>query len=87
MHWFGVVQVHRTSSNLLEPHYFRESKVCRVLSHEFGVVRLYRTFSNYGLIVNLFTKGDKEDPENYRGITLLCVVGKVFCKVLNVIGW
>ena len=40
-----------------------------------------------GLIVNLFTKGDKEDPENYRGITLLCVVGKVFCKVLNVIGW
>ena len=35
-----------------------------------------------GLIVNLF-KGDKEDPGNYRGITLLSVVGKVFCKVLN----
>ena len=36
-----------------------------------------------GLIVNLFMKGDKEDPGNYRGITLLSVVGKVFCKVLN----
>ena len=36
-----------------------------------------------GLIVNLFKKGDKEDPGNYRGITLLSVVGKAFCKVLN----
>ena len=36
-----------------------------------------------GLIVNLFKKGDKEDPGNYRGITLLSVVGKDICKVLN----
>ena len=36
-----------------------------------------------GLIVNLFKKGDREDPGNYRGVTLLSVVGKVFCKVLN----
>ena len=36
-----------------------------------------------GLIVNLFKKGDREDPGNYRGINLLSVVGKVFCKVLN----
>ena len=42
-----MVQAHRTSSNLLEPHHYRDSKVCRVLSHEFGVVRLYRTFSIY----------------------------------------
>ena len=35
------------------------------------------------LIVNLFKKGDKEDPGNYRGITLLSVVGKVFYKTLN----
>ena len=36
-----------------------------------------------GLIVSLFKKGDKEDPGNYRGITLLSVVGKVFCKIVN----
>ena len=47
VHLFGVVQAHRTSSNLLEPHHYRDSKVCRVLSHEVGVVRLYRTFSIY----------------------------------------
>ena len=47
MHLFGVVQAHRTSSDLLEPHHYSDSKVFRVLSHEFGVVRLYRTFSIY----------------------------------------
>ena len=36
-----------------------------------------------GLIVTLFKKRDREDPGNYRGITLLSAVGKVFCKVLN----
>ena len=33
-----------------------------------------------GLIVSLFKKGDKEDPGIYRGIMLLSVVGKVFCR-------
>ena len=36
-----------------------------------------------GLIVHSFKKGDKEEPCNYRGVTLLSVVGKVFCKILN----
>ena len=42
-----MVQAHRTSSNLLEPHHYRDSKVFTVLSHEFGVVRLHRTFFIY----------------------------------------
>ena len=37
---FNEVQAHRTSSNLLDLHPHRESKVYRHLSHEFGVVRL-----------------------------------------------
>ena len=31
-----------------------------------------------GLTVNLFKRGDKEDPVNYRGIMLLSVVGKKY---------
>ena len=30
MHSFGVVEAHGTSSNLLEPHHHRDSKVWRV---------------------------------------------------------
>ena len=51
----------------------------RVVWHEEVVPKEWRE----RLIVNLFQKGDKEDPGNYRGITLLSVVGKVFCKILN----
>ena len=47
MHRFGEVQAHRTSSNLLDTHPHKDSKVYRLLSHEFRVVRLYRTSSNY----------------------------------------
>ena len=43
----GVQGAYGLVSNLLEPHHYKDSKVCRVLSHEFGVVRLYRTFSIY----------------------------------------
>jgi hypothetical protein len=36
-----------------------------------------------GTIVNLFKTGDPTDPGNYRGITLLSCLGKLFSKVLN----
>ena len=42
----ALVRGGSSASNLLESHHHRDSKVCRVLPHEFGVVRLYRTFSN-----------------------------------------
>ena len=50
-----------------------------VVWHEETVPRQWKE----GFIVNLFNKGDREDLGNYRGITLLSVVGKVFLKVLN----
>ena len=47
MDQFLVVQAHRTFSNHLEPYHYSDSKVFRVLSHEFGVVGPYQTFSIY----------------------------------------
>ena len=37
-----------------------------------------------GVVVNLFKKGHKTDPEKCRGITLLSTVGKPFCKIQSV---
>ena len=47
MHEIGVVQAHRTSSNLHEPLPHRASKVCRVLLHKLGVVQAQRTSTNH----------------------------------------
>ena len=42
-----------------------------------------------GLIFPIFKEGDPKVPDNYRGITLLSVVGKLYSMVLNrrVTGW
>ena len=54
------------------------------LLESFSVIRREEVvLRQWSLIVNLFKKGDKEDQGNYRGITILSVVGKVFCKILN----
>ena len=36
-----------------------------------------------GLLVPLHKKGDKSSPDNYRGVTLLNVLGKIFTRILN----
>ena len=41
------------------------------------------TYWREGLIVSLFKKGDREDPGNYSGITLLSVIGKLYSRVIN----
>ena len=46
---------------------------------EESVPKLWRQ----GLIVSLYKNGDAENPGNYRGITLLNVVEKLFYKILN----
>ena len=71
-----MVQAHRTSSNLLQPHHFRDSKVFRVLSHEFGVVRLYRTFSIY--IVTGETRYDRTFSNH-----IITEIYSMVCRVLS----
>ena len=36
-----------------------------------------------GHIVPIFKSGDPSDPNNYRGITLLSALGKLFSRILN----
>ena len=36
-----------------------------------------------GFIIPLFKSGSKEDPTNYRGITIGSCLGKVFTKIFN----
>ena len=36
-----------------------------------------------GLIVPIYKKGNKSEPENYRGITLMSCLGKFFLSIIN----
>ena len=36
-----------------------------------------------GLIVPIYKKGNKSEPQNYRGVTLISCLGKLFLSILN----
>ena len=36
-----------------------------------------------GMIFPIYKSGDERIPENYRGITLLCIVEKIYTAILN----
>src|SRR3954452_11569279 len=54
-------------------------KMCR---EAWRVERVPRDWRQ-GVIVPLYKDGDNRDPLNYRGITLLSIVGKVYNRVLG----
>ena len=43
----------------------------------------FPAFWAVGTVVPIFKKGDKNDVNNYRGITLLSCLGKLFTRILN----
>ena len=44
---------------------------------------MFPTIWQKGLIVHVHKKGTYDDVKNYRGVTLLSVLGKLFTKILN----
>ena len=54
----------------------------RLCNEIFELERIPKDWAR-GLIFPLFKDGDNRIPDNYRGITLLSVVGKIYSSVLN----
>jgi hypothetical protein len=54
----------------------------RLCNELFELERIPKDWAR-GLIFPLFKDGDNRVPDNYRGITLLSVVGKIYTSVLN----
>ena len=55
------------------------AKLCQEM---FSIERIPKDWAR-GLIFPLYKDGDARIPDNYRGITLLSVVGKIYTSVLN----
>ena len=69
-----------------------EMITCLITSHPELVLKLFNSVmqSNeivpdwtLGIIVPIHKKGSKNDPSNYRGITLMSCLGKLFLSILN----
>jgi hypothetical protein len=60
--------------------------VINILTSLFNLILTSRHFPsqwNFGLIKNIHKGGNKDDPNNYRGITLNSSLGKLFCTILH----
>ena len=43
----------------------------------------YPTVWTGAIIIPIHKSGNKNDPDNYRGVSLLSILGKVFAHILN----
>ena len=60
--------------------------MCMMLVTLFNIARDSGFVTKYwreGLIVRLFKKGDREYPGNYKGVTLLNLVGRLCSRIIN----
>jgi hypothetical protein len=56
--------------------------LCRLFNTVFSS-GIFPSVWSEGIVIPLHKKGSRHDVENYRGITLLSVLGKLFTKILN----
>ena len=49
----------------------------------FNNILIQENYPGTGIIKPLYKKGDPKDPKNYRGITLLLIIGKLFTQILT----
>ena len=64
------------SSDFISPY------LCTIFNHIYDNC-IYPSEWSKGIIVPIYKKGDKNNPENYRGITLINIIGKNFSLILR----
>ena len=71
-----IIEMLKSSAHITEPY----------LRHLYNAVLTTGKFPKQwcqAVIAPLHKKGSKSDPNNYRGIALLSVLGKIFAKIIN----
>lgn len=58
------------------------SYLCEIFNYIFDNC-IYPSAWSKGVIVPLYKKGDRNDPSNYRGITWVNIIGKIFSLLLR----
>ncbi|MES9883266.1 MAG: reverse transcriptase family protein [Sedimenticola sp.] len=74
--------------DLLVPEIFIESRdqltplLCQIFNHLYSNC-IYPESWTRGIVIPVPKKGDKRDPNNYRGITLTSIFSKIFSQMLD----